>query len=103
MKVIALLFLLSFTNPESDLLNSEAVNISGYVVEEATGEPLTGAVVKVQGIEKEFYTDFNGQFSIDALTPGTYDIEVSYLSFEDKNLTEIQLNHHNNSLFVSLK
>jgi hypothetical protein len=103
MKIIAFLFLLYFTNPESDIISNDVVDISGLVVEEATGEPLIGAVVKIQGIEKKFYTDFDGQFNINALKPGTYDIEVSYISYQEKKLTEIQLNHHNNTLFVSLK
>ncbi len=73
------------------------------VVEESTGEPLIGALIKIKGLEKEYYTDFEGRFSINELIPGRYDIEVSFISFESTELTEIQLDHQKNDLFVGLR
>jgi hypothetical protein len=103
MKIIAFLFLLNFTTPELALIDPEIVPIHGLVVEEATGDPLPGAMVKVHGLKEKFYTDFDGAFYIDQLKSGTYDIEISYISFEAKKLTEVRIDHRNNTLFVSLK
>ena len=88
---------------EVELLESASFNLSGIVIEEDSGEPLTGALIRVQGIEKEFYTDFEGRFNIEALIPGRYDIEISYVSFESTTLKEIQLDRENNDLFVGLR
>ena len=73
------------------------------VVEESTGDPLTGALIKIQGIEKEYFTDFEGGFSINELKPGTYNIEISYISFDSRELKEVFLDHTNNNIFISLR
>ena len=86
-----------------DVLEGELIPVTGMVVEDATGEPLPGAMVRVQGLSKKYYTDFEGNFYIDDLKPGSYEIEVSYISFESKKLTEVQIDRKNNSLLVSLK
>jgi hypothetical protein len=72
-------------------------------VEEDSGEPLAGALVKVHGIEKEYYTDFEGRFNTEALIPGSYNIEISYISFESTTLKDIQLDRQNIDLFVGLR
>jgi len=88
---------------EVEIFESATFSLSGIVVEEDSGEPLTGALIKVQGIEKEYYTDFEGRFNIEALIPGSYDIEISYVSFESATLKRIQLDRENNDLFVGLR
>ena len=104
MKVLTFVLFIFFTNPgEMELLESATFDLSGIVVEEDSGEPLTGALIKVHGIEKEYYTDFEGRFNIEALIPGSYDIEISYVSFESTTLKNIQLNYQNNDLFVGLR
>ncbi len=104
MKVLTFVLFTLFTNPlEVELLENATFSLSGIVFEEDSGEPLTGALVKIQGIEKEYYTDFEGRFNIEALVPGSYDIEISYISFEPEMLKKIQLNHENNDLFVGLR
>jgi hypothetical protein len=103
MKIIAFLFLLNFTNPTVDVSEKELIPLTGMVVEDETGEPLPGAMVRVQGLEKKYYTDFDGNFYIDDLKPGSYEIEVSYISFESKKITEVQIDRTNNTLLVSLK
>ena len=101
----ALVFvLLTFLTNQSDLepTGNAPFDLSGYVVEASTGEPLVGALINIKGLEKEYFTDFEGRFNINSLTPGRYDIEISYLSFESTELKEIQLDHQNNDLFVGL-
>ncbi len=104
MKVLAFVLFTLFTNPlELEILEGATFSLSGVVVEEDSGEPLTGALIKIQGIEKEYYTDFEGRFTIEALIPGNYDIEISYVSFESETLKKINLDHKNNDLFVGLR
>ena len=104
MKVLTFVLFTFFTNPgEVELIENATFNLSGIVVEEDSGEPLTGALIKINGIEKEYYTDFDGRFSIEALIPGNYDIEISYISFESTTLEKIHLDRQNNGLFVGLR
>jgi len=104
MKVIAFVLFTFFTNPlDMELMENATFDLSGIVVEEKTGDPLTGALIKIRGIEKEYYTDLEGRFSINELIPGKYDIEVSFISFESTELKEIQLDSQNNDLFVGLR
>lgn len=88
---------------EVEFLENATFCLSGIVVEEDSGAPLTGALIKVHGIESDYYTDFEGRFSIEALIPGNYDIEISYISFESLTLKNIHLNRQNNDLFVGLR
>jgi len=104
MKVLTFVLFTFFINPSDiELMETATINLSGIVVEESTGEPLTGALIKIKGLEKEYYTDFEGHFSINELIPGRYNIEVSYISFESTELKEIQLDRQNNDLFVGLR
>ncbi len=104
MKVLTFVLFTLFTNPmEVELMENATFSLSGIVVEEDSGEPLTGALIKVNGIEKEYYTDFEGRFNIEALIPGSYDIEISYISFESTTLKKINLDSRNNDLFVGLR
>ena len=104
MKVLTFVLFAFFTNPlDTELMEHATFDLSGIVVEERTGEPLSGAMIKISGLEKEYYTDFEGRFNIEALIPGSYDIEISYVSFESTTLKNIQLNYQNNDLFVSLR
>lgn len=104
MKVLTFVLFTLFTNPgEMELLESATFDLSGIVVEEDSGEPLTGALIKVHGIEKQYYTDLEGRFNIESLIPGSYDIEISYVSFDSASLKKIQLDRENNDLFVGLR
>jgi len=104
MNLIVIILFTLFTNPSnSELMDTVTFELSGVVVEEDTGEPLTGALIQIKGLENQFYTDFDGSFSIADLASGTYDIEISYISFESKELKDIQLDPQNSHLFVSLR
>ena len=104
MKVLSFILFTLFANPfDMETIENSTFHLSGIVVEESTGEPLTGAVIKIQGVENEYFTDFEGYFSINEFKPGTYDIEISYISFNSKELKEIYLDHKNSDIFVSLR
>lgn len=103
MKIAALLFLLFITNPETEVADTESVTFSGLVVEASTGEPLPGATVLIKELDEKIYTDFDGKFYIESLKPGIYDIEISFISFEEEKLSGVTINQTNNSLLVSLE
>ncbi|MFL0682469.1 MAG: TonB-dependent receptor domain-containing protein [Algoriphagus aquaeductus] len=62
--------------------------IRGAVYDEKTGEPLFGVSVLVVETAKGAVTDFDGKFEIQA-TPGTYTLQISYISYSTLSLTEV--------------
>jgi hypothetical protein len=57
-------------------------SISGVIVDEETGEALTGVEVKLNGSEEKTYTDFDGKFVFDGVTPGDYSVEAKIISYK---------------------
>jgi len=57
-------------------------NVVGQVVDQSTGEALTGVKVEILGTDEEAYTDFEGNFKMKNLKPGKYDINLSFISYK---------------------
>ncbi|GAA4275896.1 TonB-dependent receptor [Aquimarina mytili] len=55
--------------------------LSGNVTDQ-TGQPILGASVFLEGTEKGAQTDFDGNYRIENITPGSYNLIVSYVGFE---------------------
>jgi TonB-dependent receptor len=62
--------------------------IRGAVYDESNGDPLFGVSVLVKELSTGAVTDFDGKFEIQA-APGTYTIQVSYISFTTVELTSV--------------
>ena len=65
--------------------------IAGTVTDKKTGEALMGAGVKIAGTVKAVGTDSLGKYVLSGLAAGKYIIEVSYVSYTTKNITEIEV------------
>ncbi|GAA4273572.1 TonB-dependent receptor [Aquimarina gracilis] len=55
--------------------------LSGNVTDE-TGQPILGASVFLEDTEKGAQTDFDGNYRIENIVPGSYNLIVSYVGFE---------------------
>jgi uncharacterized membrane protein len=55
--------------------------LTGVVIDKVTGEPLTGVEVCIDGTGQKAYTDFDGNYKFDNLTPGDYSVSVSLISY----------------------
>jgi hypothetical protein len=66
--------------------------ISGVVVDQLTGEALTGVEVQVEGTELKTYTDFEGQFAFDQLKAGEYKVKANLISYENAETKAIKVN-----------
>lgn len=71
--------------------NSETTMVQGAVTDRSTGESLAGAEIQIRDSRQKTYTDFDGNFSFDHLQPGTYDIIVSYISYDKSLIKDIEL------------
>jgi outer membrane receptor protein involved in Fe transport len=66
--------------------------ISGTVSDRKTGETLIGVTVKVVGTTFGASTDVDGRFLIAGLPSGKYTIEVSYVGYTSKRISDVQIN-----------
>jgi hypothetical protein len=56
--------------------------LKGTVTDAETGETLIGATVLIQGTTKGTVTDIDGNFTLKEITPGSYNLVISYVSYE---------------------
>ena len=66
--------------------------VSGTVLDEATGDPVIGATVKIKGTGTGVVTDFDGNFSIDASVGQT--LEISYVGYITQTLKVSKGGHY---------
>lgn len=79
-------------NEKNNKKNSEvavSTTISGTITDLNTGEAIPGAQVIIRGTQLKVYTDFDGNFNIENVVSGTYNLEVSYISYDDVLVKEI--------------
>jgi hypothetical protein len=68
--------------------------LTGTVTSKDKGEPVIGATVKLsqEGSKKAIKTtDLDGKFSISAIDPGVYDLQITYLGFDTLRITGIKI------------
>lgn len=65
--------------------------IRGKIIDDATGEELIGVTVLVKGTSNGAITDLDGAFAL-SVEPGTYDLQISYVSFETISITGVEVN-----------
>lgn len=58
--------------------------IKGIISDANTNESLIGATVVIQGTSKGASTDFDGNFQIDKVKAGSYNLVVSYISYDNQ-------------------
>ncbi|WP_350285856.1 TonB-dependent receptor [uncultured Croceitalea sp.] len=76
-------FLLVFVFFTSETYAQVTTDLFGNVLDEV-GEPIIGASVFLEGTEKGAQTDFDGNYTITDVTPGSYNLVVSYLGYESQ-------------------
>ena len=84
--------------------STEAVVLMGTVVDESTGEALPGVRIKIDGISQNVYTDLDGNFEVRDIKAGTYDLEISLVSYKENNINDLIISSGSKSaLKVELK
>ncbi|EHQ25870.1 TonB-dependent receptor plug [Mucilaginibacter paludis DSM 18603] len=91
-KIIDNYVILSLSNKDKSA-SSGTGHITGQVVDE-TREPLPGATVKVIEGGRSAVSGNDGKFSI-PVQPGTYSIEISFISFEKETIKNIVVTEGN--------
>ena len=98
LSILTGLFLVIFSSASfCSAINGPAVGankkaaISGKVIDKKTGESLAGALVEIKGTSIKVYTDLDGNYSIDNIEPGKYNVEISYISYSSSKVEDISI------------
>lgn len=78
------------------IINAQG-KIHGQVYNALNNEPLSFVSVGIPGTNKATLTDEKGYYEIKDLSPGYYTISASYLGFESKTFSEIEVNNTKHS------
>ncbi len=79
------------------------VSISGKVIDYTSGESLAGVEVAVEGSSKKAYTDFDGNFKIENIKPGSYNLIASYISYNKSFIEKLNVEKSNQQLSIKLQ
>ena len=90
------LFTLLFTCILISYTFSQNASLSGKITDSKTNEALFGAKVILQGLGKGAVADGDGNYSLKALSAGTYILEVRNETYNNLILTEIKLKENEN-------
>ncbi len=86
----------------SILSQAQQGKIRGTIFDDKTGESLVGVTVLVAGTTTGTATDLDGQFTLD-LSPGTYELQISYISYQTLNVNDIQVKSGEVTLLENLR
>lgn len=81
--------------------NNKTTDLRGTITDKQ-GEPLAGVKIYIPSLERDIYTDFNGEFSIDGLPLKKQAIKLSYISFEEKEV-RLDLDQLSSSIHLELR
>lgn len=87
-KILLLLSLLLFTGT---IGFAQTGTISGVVIDRDTGDPLFGVNILVRGTTFGAVTNFDGEYRIQNIRPGEYNLEFRYVGYERTLVTEIRV------------
>lgn len=77
--------------------NSQGITVSGQVKDSTTGLPLQFTNVFVNNTTNNTVTDAEGKYSLSGISPGTYEVVVSYVGYITLN-RKIELHPANNPI-----
>ncbi len=85
--------LLSLIILTTTLLNAQTGIIQGKVLNAITNEALPFVTVGIQGTTTGVATDINGEFKLENLQPGTYNLDASLVGYKKKTLFDVSVNN----------
>lgn len=84
-------FLFGFFLADQALGQNQPGSIEGKVVNQANGEPLTGASILIVGTYKGTTTNEEGRYELKNVKPGDYSLKVKFVGFKDKKFTDLTI------------
>ncbi len=69
---------------------SQNGSLAGKITDAETKEELIGATVVIQGTTKGAITDFEGNYMLENISPGKYNIVISYISY-NQQISQVEI------------
>ena len=76
----------SNNNPDEP---QKKATVSGKVIDKLTGESLAGVLVTIKGSDLKVYSDLDGNFTFNSVDPGSYTLEINYISYSTNEIQNI--------------
>ncbi len=86
-----LAFLVFLISSAAIFAQSGVGKISGKVIDADTKEPLIGANIILMNTNSGAATDIDGNYFILNITPGTYEVKVSYVGYAPKTYEDVRI------------
>jgi len=90
-KIVSIFIASLFACAVPNAVLAQTGTISGTVTEATTGDPLPGVNVVLVGLQKGASTDIDGAYEITGVEPGTYDVQASFIGFQSKIQTGVEV------------
>ena len=88
-KIFSMLLMLMYFSPV--LAQTGVGKLSGKVTDASTREALIGANVVILNTDQGAATNVDGEYFVLNITPGTYDVKVSYVGYAPKTLKGVRV------------
>jgi hypothetical protein len=85
--IITILTIIFITDSKS--LFAQKGSLKGVVFDKKTNETIIGASVLIVGTQTGVTTNVNGEFLIPGIKPGTYSLQISFISYKTKVINKI--------------
>src|SRR5690554_955998 len=92
MRLAKLLCTLALLVLPASLAFAQTGKIAGRVVDGATGDPLPGVNVVIDGTTQGATTDIDGYYNILNVRPGEYDVRASFIGYTPELATGVRVN-----------
>ena len=79
----------------------EKIDFKIMVMDAMTDDPIPAAKISIEN-RKEAYTDFNGIVILEEMILGTYNIEISFASYQKKHFKDFHIKEKDQKLLVKL-
>lgn len=88
-KIFSIIVMLMFISPV--VAQTGVGKLSGKVLDANTREALIGANIVVLNTDQGAATNVDGEYFVLNITPGTYDVRVSYVGYAPKTIKEVRI------------
>jgi hypothetical protein len=78
-------------------------SLKGQIIDKSSGMGVPGAALIIESLKKGSAANSDGNFKIDFLTPGSYKVKVSALSYKSVEITDVILKSGLNELNVVIE
>lgn len=82
--------------------SAQTGSLTGTVTDRTTGETLVGATVFIADLERGAPTNISGEYTLDNIPLGTYNVRISFIGYRTLNET-VTINEGDNVLNVQLR